>query len=544
MICGCFFTPFYTYFAVQFLISMGNLNSRIIIAWAIFVFGFALTLAFLFKDYELAVSGMLLFIILTAFIPGWRSTLIAGVVSMVVMTGLVIYFKNEQNDIIRALLSQVYSLFVVVFSVIVIFYLKRMQQNFAYEKTHMASLFENATEGILLTDKTGSIILINPAAERMFGYSSDELFGEKIEKLIPQRFHDKHVGLREGFYKKPSNRSMGMGRDLYARKKDNSEFPVEISLSHYMQKNEAFVIGFIVDITARKEIEKNLLRQKMELEKISNDIRKLNADLEGKVEERTIILKEALQKLEESQLELSESLDKERQLNEIKSRFVSMASHEFRTPLSTILSSATLVSKYPKTDDFEKREKHLRRIKDSVNHMNELLEDFLSLGKLEEGKVGVTVSSFCVKDFIEDVVDEMKAHLKNGQEIIPVCSGDASFRTDKRMLKNILLNLISNAIKFSQEGKAVKVSTGVQNKELVISVKDHGLGIPEEDQPHLFSTFFRAKNVSNIQGTGLGLPIVKRYVTLLGGDIELLSELEKGTEVTISLPEYQEPSVL
>lgn len=112
------------------------------------------------------------------------------------------------------------------------------------------------------------------------------------------------------------------------------------------------------------------------------------------------------------------------------------------------------------------------------------------------------------------------------------------------MLKNILLNLISNAIKFSQEGKTVKVSTVVQNKELVISVKDHGLGIPEEDQPHLFSTFFRAKNVSNIQGTGLGLPIVKRYVTLLGGDIELISELEKGTEVTISLPEYQEPSVL
>ncbi|HNR16992.1 MAG TPA: PAS domain-containing sensor histidine kinase [Chitinophagaceae bacterium] len=523
---------------------MGNLNSRIIIAWAIFVFGFAITLAFLFKDYELAVSGMLLFIILTAFIPGWRSTLIAGVVSMVVMTGLVIYFKNEQNDIIRALLSQVYSLFVVVFSVIVIFYLKRMQQNFAYEKTHMASLFENATEGILLTDKTGSIILINPAAERMFGYSSNELFGEKIEKLIPQRFHDKHVGLREGFYKRPANRSMGTGRDLYARRKDDSEFPVEISLSHYMQKSEAFVIGFIVDITARKEIEKNLLRQKMELEKISNDIRKLNADLEGKVEERTIILKEALQKLEESQLELSESLDKERQLNEIKSRFVSMASHEFRTPLSTILSSATLVSKYPETDDFEKREKHIRRIKDSVNHMNELLEDFLSLGKLEEGKVGVTVSSFCVKDFVEDVVDEMKAHLKNGQEIILVCSGDASFKTDKRMLKNILLNLISNAIKFSQEGKTVKVSTMVQNKELVISVKDHGLGIPDEDQPHLFSTFFRAKNVSNIQGTGLGLPIVKRYVTLLGGDIELLSELEKGTEVTISLPEYQEPSVL
>ncbi len=523
---------------------MNNLNSRLIKIGALLVFGFSLTMAFLFSDYQLAVSGLLLFIILTAFIPGWRSTLIAGVASMIVMTGLVIYFKDEQHDIIRALLSQIYSLFVVVFSVIVIFYLKKMQQNFEFEKTHMASLFENATEGILLTDKHGKIILVNPAAERMFGYSASELFEEKIETLIPHRFHDRHLSLRDGFHKNPSNRSMGSGRDLYARRKDGSEFPVEVSLSQYMQKNEPFVIGFIVDITSRKEIEKNLLRQKMELEKISDDIRKLNTDLEGKVEERTIILKEALQKLEESQQELSESLDKEKQLNEIKSRFVSMASHEFRTPLSTILSSATLVSKYPSLEDFEKRERHIRRIKDSVNHMNELLEDFLSLGKLEEGKVGITVTSFCVKDFIEDVVDEMKAHLKNGQEIITSCTGESHFITDKRMLKNILLNLLSNAIKFSQEGKIVNVNTSNQGKKLIITVKDRGLGIPAEDQPHLFSTFFRAKNVSNIQGTGLGLPIVKRYVNLLGGDIKLWSELEKGTEATIALPEYREPDIL
>lgn len=520
---------------------MDNLNSRVMTFWAIVVFAFALTLAFLYRDYQLAVSGLLLFIILTAFIPGWHSTLVAGLTSMIVMTALVIYFKKDDDDITRALLSQIYSLFVVVFSVVVIFYLKKMQQNFAYEKTHMASLFENATEGILLTDKTGKIILVNPAAERMFGYSAIELVDEKIEKLVPTRSLDRHVALRDGFYKHPSNRTMGTGRDLYARRKDGSEFPVEVSLSHYMQKNEPFVIGFIVDITARKEIEKNLLRQKMELEKISDDIRKLNTDLEGKVEERTIILKEALQKLEESQTELSESLDKERQLNEIKSRFVSMASHEFRTPLSTILSSAILVSKYPSGDDFEKRERHIRRIRDSVNHMNELLEDFLSLGKLEEGKVGVTVTSFSVKDFIEDVVDEMKAHLKNGQEIFPECNGEPVFTTDKRMMKNILLNLLSNAIKFSGEGKRVWIRSTTGKDRLEITIRDEGLGIPAEDQPHLFSTFFRAKNVSNIQGTGLGLPIVKRYVNLLGGDIHLDSVLERGTEVTISLPEYKEP---
>ncbi len=516
---------------------MFKLNRQRVSFLAVVLLAVSLALAFVFNSYELAVSGMLIVILLTAFIPGWVSTLVAGVAAMVAMTALVLYFKKDGTDITKELLSQVYSLLVILFAVVIVFFLKRLQERIDYEKTHMASLFENATEGILLTDKAGRIVLINPAAERMFGYKASELHGEKIEKLVPTRFHGNHEGQRKGFYAHPSNRSMGKGRDLYAARKDGSEFPVEISLSQYYQRNESFVIAFIVDITSRKEIEQNLIRQKAEMEKISNDIRKLNADLEGKVEERTIILKEALQKLEESQQELSEALDKERQLNEIKSRFVSMASHEFRTPLSTILSSATLVSKYPTTEEFDKREKHIRRIKDSVNHMNELLEDFLSLGKLEEGKVSITVSAFDVKEFTEDVVDEMRAQLKTGQDIVVECTNSAGkFSTDKRMLKNILLNMLSNAIKFSPEGKPVVLRTCQEQDRLTITVKDEGIGIPEEDLPHLFSTFFRAKNVSNIQGTGLGLPIVKRYVTLLKGDITLDSQLGAGTSITVSLP--------
>lgn len=408
------------------------------------------------------------------------------------------------------------------------------------DPAHLTSLFENATEGIILTNGVGNVVLINPAAQRMFGYDGNEIIGQPIEVLIPHRFSHHHKQLRDGFYHHPQNRVMGHGRELFGKRKDNTDVAVEVSLSFYRREEELFVIAFIVDITHRKEIEKNILMQQRELEKMASDMRKLNAHLEAKVEERTLILKEALQKLEESQMELSDALDKEKQLNEIKSRFVSMASHEFRTPLSTILSSATLISKYIQTEDNDKRERHLKKIKESVSHLNGLLEDFLSLGKLEEGKVTVSISSFGVKEFVEDVIDEMRAIQKKGQEIVYKYEGDENFIADKRLLKNILINLLSNALKFSKEDSIVWITVQNKKEQLFIKIKDEGVGIPDEDQHHLFTTFFRGKNVTNVQGTGLGLPIVKRYLDLLKGDIILESKLNVGTTVSVRLPLLKE----
>src|SRR4029078_9341504 len=154
------------------------------------------------------------------------------------------------------------------------------------------------------------------------------------------------------------------------------------------------------------------------LERITNEIKTLNAELEAKVEERTLILREALQRLEESQKELSEMLQKEKELSEIKSRFVSMASHEFRTPLSTVLSSASLLSKYTSAEDQDKRNRHIVKIKNSVQHLNDILEDFLSLGKLDEGKVNANPASFDLKELVLETTDEFKGLLKKGQEII------------------------------------------------------------------------------------------------------------------------------
>ena len=403
-------------------------------------------------------------------------------------------------------------------------------------QAHMTSLFENATEGIILTDSKGLIVLANPAAERMFGYGQKELENLPVEVLIPINFRAGHKTLREGFQKKPSDRSMGGGRDLFALKKNGQEFPVEISLSHYSKDNELFVIAFIVDITLRKEIEQNLVKKQNELEKVTFEIRTLNTELERKVDERTHILKEALEKLEVSQKELHQALDKERQLNEIKSRFVSMASHEFRTPLSAVLSSAALISKYTTEAEQERRDKHINRIKDSVKHLNDILEDFLSLGKLDEGRIAADPGEFNLKEAINETLTDVKAILKPGQKFNFSYEGTEIINADKKLLRNILINLLSNASKFSNEDLPVTITAKCNDEKGSISVTDKGIGISEKDKEHLFTMFYRASNVTNIQGTGLGLHIVKRYIDLMNGTVNLQSTLGKGTTITITFP--------
>jgi PAS domain S-box-containing protein len=405
-----------------------------------------------------------------------------------------------------------------------------------HDIVHITSLFENATEGIIVTDSNGTIFLVNPSACRMFNYREEELIGQKIEILIPTEYKKSHVALRENFYHDPRNRVMGHNRDLHGQKKDGKNFPVEVSLSTYVRGEERYVIAFIIDITLRKETEQSMIQQQHQLEKITNDMRKLNAELEAKVEERTTILKEALQRLEQSQAELSEALDKERELNEIKSRFVSMASHEFRTPLSAVLSSASLLSKYTTTEEQDKRNRHILRIKDSVKHLNDLLEDFLSLGKLDEGKIGAIKTEFVLPEIISETTEDMKGILKTGQQLNYKHEGIDRVVTDKKLIKNILINLIGNAVKFSEENASIDIYSKVADSIAIISVKDQGIGISEEDQEHLFSSFFRGKNAVNIQGTGLGLHIVKRYTDLVGGTIELKSKLGEGTTIRLTIP--------
>mgnify|MGYP000395045442 CR=1 FL=1 len=235
--------------------------------------------------------------------------------------------------------------------------------------------------------------------------------------------------------------------------------------------------------------------------------------------------------------ELQRAVDKERELNALKSRFVSMASHEFRTPLGTILSSVSLIEKYPLTEQHAKREKHIERIKSSVSNLTSILNDFLSLDRLETGNIQVKPTELLVRELVENVVEEMQSVTRENQKIDYKHQGmDSPKMLDRQILRNILLNLISNAIKYSPENGLVKVNTVMETETLTIHVSDNGMGIPAEDQKHLFERFFRANNVSNIQGTGLGLNIVKKYVELLGGNITFNSEEKIGTTFTVIIP--------
>lgn len=269
------------------------------------------------------------------------------------------------------------------------------------------------------------------------------------------------------------------------------------------------LIGTLIageDITERKKLESRQQKYTEELETI--------------VEERTKELKEALQH--------------EKIISEMKSAFVSMASHEFRTPLTSILSSTILIGKYNDLQEFAKVGRHVERVKSSVNQLTNILEDFLSMEKLERGIITTSKETFNLKVFILDIIEGSGWMLKDNQKINYVQKNPLDVFIDKKILKNVLLNLISNATKYSQSD--VEIRAYVNKDILHIDIKDKGIGIPENEHKYLFTKFFRARNVTNIQGTGLGLSIVKHYVELLEGTITFTSKLGEGSTFKLTLP--------
>ena len=378
-------------------------------------------------------------------------------------------------------------------------------------------LFTTAAEGLVVVDARGAIIMHNPRLNAMFGYGEGELMGDTIEVLLPDAARMRHTKHRETYNEKPVQRSMGMGMDLWGKRKDGSVFPVEVSLNHFEVDGARFVMGLVTDITLRHKAEEELQRT--------------NQELEERVEQRTFELREA-------EHSVREALEKEKELNALKGRFVSMASHEFRTPLSTIMSSVDLIGRYTEGALDGKVEKHVARIRSKVREMTAMLNEFLSLERIEQGQV---ICAPCEMDIVHvciELIEELRPLAKPGQAIDYDHQGqERTVTLDRQMLGHVITNLVTNALKYSGEGQPIQLRTQLDRGRLIIAVKDEGIGIPQEDQQHLFGRFFRGGNVTNIQGTGLGLNIVKRYIELLHGSVMFTSR-PGATVFTVDLPQH------
>lgn len=741
-------------------------------------------------------SALLLLSLLLLSIPGRRFSLsLATAVTSLIVVGY--FFSEDSSHDASEILLRSFTIVVVWAVALAILRYKRATEEVKTQKERLNAIFQNAREGMVMTDQAGTILMVNDHTESLFGFTATELVGKKVEVLIPDSIKEKHISLRTRFMHEPSDRAMGEYLELTAQRKDGSTFPVEISLGTFKIKDEDFAIAFVVDITKRKETETNLRREKTfkqlyfdlapiislaldqqgrvqslnkygckvlgfaeseilgkkwfdlalppeeksdvhdvfrqmmsgikigthenniktrdgktllikwknEIIKDDTDnpigtlsagedvteirkqeqtiirnlekIKALNENLEERVKDRTATLAATLEELEAANNELQaeitqrkrmegkledsqklyhimahnfpngligilnrdlryilvdgseleslglshdslmgqrifddlypivsasseefllrafqgESLDfevtlrdipyritavplpnsqdeidqimvvvrnmsdikkveedlrrnleKERELSELKSRFVTMASHEFRTPLSTILSSVFLLEKYQGEELNEKKAKHLNRIRQTIYNLTEILNDFLSLGKLEEGKMRLKLEEFNLADFVNHLLGEMSEVKKPGQQLLYKHNGESMVNLDKMVFRNIVINLVYNAIKYSPAHKRIEIETDLSGSLFLLSVRDEGIGIPDEAQPHIFKRFYRASNAGDVQGTGLGLHLVKKYSELMDGHIEFESKEGVGTlfKITFNLEPVEE----
>ncbi|MEL6925106.1 MAG: PAS domain-containing sensor histidine kinase [Bacteroidota bacterium] len=406
----------------------------------------------------------------------------------------------------------------------------------------LQALIDTAIDGIIMINIQGRIELANPAAATLFQYEASELIGQKINMLMPEPHHSQHDAYMQRYYQTGHKKIIGIGRVVNGQKKDGTLFPLRLSVSEIKINGHTFFTGLLHDLTEQhkaaqairqlnQQLEKRVHQRTSELQETVGQLKASNQQLAGEIHEREKI--EAL--LRETEKEIRSALEKEQELNEMKSRFVTMASHEFRTPLSTILSSTDLIELHH-NNGTNKVERHLQRIRSSVGNLTNILEDFLSLSQIEEGKLQVNATPFDLAEFCEEVVGEVSGLLRQSQIIHHRPCESQTVVLDKQLLKNICINLLSNAIKYSPQGTDIHCAVAVIEDHLIIEVRDEGIGIPDADQSHLFTRFFRAGNATNIQGTGLGLNIVKKYVDLLKGSIDFKSKLDRGSTFVVRVP--------
>ncbi len=491
---------------------------------------------------------------------------------------------------------------------------KRVETALRESEEKFRLLVEVAPVAIIISDNAGQIILVNNQAEVLFGYNHTELLGQPVETLLPEHLRAAHVHHRASYMAEPRVRQMGIGLELFARRKEGSVFPVEIQLSYIETQAGLMVMSFVLDITERKRAAQALREQRDFLQLIIDNVPDLimvkdrsgrfqmvndaaaqvygvtpaamiglaDADVNtneteiafflqkdretlaaGRVSfipeelilnryyqtskiplmnsageyERLLVVASDITERRIAEQALQQALEKERELGELKSRFVSMASHEFRTPLATILALTETLTAYRQKMTDDQIGGRLVKIQIQIEHLKDIMDDVLQLARMQARRVEFNPAVMDLDALCRSVLDEFQSRPDITHRLVYTCDEALrNVRLDKKLMRQIINNLVSNAIKYSSADTTVTIALNYTGEALVLRVSDEGIGIPEADLKHLFEPFHRAANVGTISGTGLGLTIIKESVELHGGIITVESQVSVGTTFTVRIP--------
>ncbi len=368
-------------------------------------------------------------------------------------------------------------------------------------ESRFRELLEAAPDAIIEVDREGRIVLLNAVTVKLFGYTREELLGRNVDALIPDSARTRHAAHRAGYWERPMTRPMGQGLTLLARRKDGSEFPVEISLSPVRSEEGFRVTAIIRDVTAQKIAEEKIRAANQQLE------------LRNKEVERA---------------------------NRLKSEFLASMSHELRTPLHTIIGFAELLAEELEGPLNEKQKRFLQHVHQDSLHLLDLINDILDISKIEAGGMELHTERFDAREAVRVAVESIR-NIAAGKAISVenLVEAETFVLADRVRFREILSNLLSNAVKFTPDGGRIEVGLGAsRDDKAVFWVNDTGIGIAPEDREAIFDKFRQVSSATHgvREGTGLGLAIVKHLVELHGGSIWLESTVGVGSRFSFSIP--------
>ena len=412
-------------------------------------------------------------------------------------------------------------------------YKHQMEQQLREREQWLATTLKSIGDAVITTDSEGLVTFMNPVAETLTCWKQEEVLGNDLTQIF-QTINEKTrevvenpatLALREGV-------TVGLENHTLLITKNGTEIPIDDSAAPI--KNDAGnILGAVLifhDITEQQQVKAFLERT--------------NEELEARVAENTAQLREANDQLraeigqrQRLETELLMTLEKERELNELKSRILATISHEYRTPLTTILSSTDLLAQYSSGWTDERKQKHFQRIQSAVKQLTNLVNDVLFVNQAEVGSLEFNPEPLDVEQVARRLVEEFQSNATYQHTIIFECQGSSTNALlDEKLIEAMLRNLLFNAIKYSPKGSLIQFELVFQQNTVVFRISDQGIGIPLADQGSLFTAFFRGSNVGTTPGVGLGLVIVKECVDLHAGEIVVESEVKVGTRFTVTLP--------